>query len=344
VCYGSVTNGSFTKLGDPMRYPIFALTTIAAITTLAPEHAYAGDPEADKRIYEAFQKYIKTVANENKAQEYKKFLEWYPTNIYTPTIKQEYEAFVTSQTKTPPQNNNTATAINPAEQAGSQGGYGISVTNNNNTLGYKDPKDNSTDRTINPIEEAAGAVSGGNEEDAAAALDGVVVASDPSIPTFVPNKDVTPAPLALRRPKSFGIGADFALSAFVGPGVLVDYTTPTSRWTVGGALRAPAFQTVQLAFEARRFLTPERPFSAYLGGSIGAVMGNLDAVFGLVDLDFQGTTAQSATSFGALAGVQKIRLDSQAFYLELSYQFIATESNDQAGFPGATIGYRYFFN
>ena len=333
-----------------MRYPIFALTTIAAVTALAPERAYAGDPEADKRIYEAFQKYIKTVANENKPQEYKKFLEWYPTNIYAPTIKKEYEALLASQattaTNTPPQNNNnTSTTADPAEQAGAQGGYGISVSNNNNAgtnnsgLSSKDPKNNSVD----PLEEAAGAIDGGSENDAAAALGGVAVATDPTIPTYVPYNDVTPTPAALRRPKSFGIGADFALSAFIGPGVLVDYTTLTSRWTVGGALRAPAFQSVQLAFEARRFLTPERPLSAYLGGTFGAVMGNLDAVFGLISSNFQGTNAQSATTFGALAGVQKIRPDNQAFYLELSYQVISSDANVLGTFPGASVGYRYFF-
>jgi hypothetical protein len=334
-----------------MRYPIFALTTLIAVNALAPELAYAGDPEADKRIYEAFQKYIKTVANENKPQEYKKFLEWYPANLYAPTVKKEYEAFVASQattaTNTPQKNNNTSTATDPAEQAGSQGGYGISATNNNNpgsrdsSLSYKNPKDNAP----NPFEEAAGAVDGGSESDAAVALDGVALASDPSLPNYIPSTDVPSSfnQPALRRPKSFGIGADFALSALVGPGVSVDYTTLTSRWTVGGALRAPAFQSVQLAFEARRFLTPERPLSIYVGGTLGAVMGNLDAVFGLISSDFGGTEAQSATTFGALAGVQKIRPDKQAFYLELSYQAISSDANDFGTFPGASIGYRYFF-
>jgi hypothetical protein len=333
-----------------MRYPIFALTAIAAITCLAPERAYAGDPEADKRIYDAFEKYMKTVPNEKKDQEYKKFLEWYPTNVYAPTVKKEYEAFAASQalatttTNTPPQNNNGTGAIDPAEQAGNQGGYGIS-TNNNGTGKLVDgslPFDRSS-APVDPMEEAAGAVDGGIENDAAAALDGAVV-SDPTIPTIVPTNDIVPGPVALRRPKSFGVGADFALSAFIGPGVLVDYTTLTSRWTVGGALRAPAFQTVQFAFEARRFLSPERPLSAYLGGTFGTVAGNINAVFGLVDLNFQGTSARSATSFGALAGVQKMKPDGNSYYLELSYQFLLSETNDQAGFPGASIGYRYFFN
>src|SRR5688572_20433805 len=72
-----------------MRYGI-ALALCAA-TLCAASSAYAGDPEADRRIYAAFERHLSRIPEPEQARECEKFLEWYPDNTYAPEVKKKLE-------------------------------------------------------------------------------------------------------------------------------------------------------------------------------------------------------------------------------------------------------------